>query len=289
MNPPDLEDDQAKLTHIADEMFRLVGGKETFVGRLPGIIAEAVEYVIDPIRTARTTVAELDNVEKTFIGLKVEHFLRDFIGVPKGIRDLRLAGQDVDVKNTVRSNWMIPPETFRNTEPCILVRVATERGNCSLGIIVAREEYLNKPNRDGKRGIKKEAFDRILWILRDAPLPESRFAGLDMERFRQLREMNGGSKRAAQFFRENEAMVIHRSVLEGLLHDQKDYMKRLRGNGGARDILFKEKICLLSGYYHSKIIRHLGLPNCNSDEFISKKCSPPEWESVLDSNYRESI
>ncbi len=256
MNGGSAEGDEAKLGALAAELFRLVGGKEVFIDRFPEIISDAVDYVIDPVRTARTKVSELDNVEKTFIGLKVEHFLRDFIGVPKGLRDLRLADEDVDVKNTVRNNWMIPPETFRNSEPCILVMVATEERQCSLGIIIAREDYLNKPNRDGKRSIRKQSFENIHWIFKDRPLPESRYQGIDMRRFQELRSLKGGSKRAAQFFRENLQKAVHRGVLQGLLYDQKDYMKRVRGNGGARDLLYKERTVILCGYMqtHSLLI-----------------------------------
>ncbi|WP_150523953.1 NaeI family type II restriction endonuclease [Roseibium sediminis] len=278
--------DSEQLEFLAEELYRLVGGQKIFVERFPEIISDAVEYVIDPVRTARTKVSELDNVEKTFIGLKVEHFLRDFIGVPKGLRDLRLAGQDVDVKNTVRNNWMIPPETFRNSEPCILVMVATEQRNCSLGIIVAREEYLNKPNRDGKRSIRSSSFENIYWIFKDRPLPESRYEGIDMLRFRQLRtDIQGGSRRAAQFFRENLGKVIHRSVLQGLLYDQKDYMKRIRGNGGARDILLEERTVILSGYFHSSLIDQFKLEFCSRDEFISHNCDSEEWNHIMLSDY----
>ena len=285
MTDDGIEGDYAKLERLASELYRLVGGKDVFVTRFPEIISDAVDYVVDPVRTARTTVAELDNVEKTFIGLKVEHFLRDFIGVPKGLRDLRLADEDVDVKNTVRNNWMIPPETFRNAEPCILVMVATEDHKCSLGIIIAREGYLNKPNRDGKRSIKSTSFDQIYWIFRNANLPESRYAGIDMLRFRELRNMSGGSKRVAQFFRENLDKVIHRTVLQGVLFDQKDYMKRVRGNGGARDLLINERTCIFSGYYHTAIIDELGLPVCGRDEFVAHKCTDAEWAIVLNSHY----
>ena len=278
--------DQERLQSLALELYRLVGGRDVFISKFPELISDAVDYVIDPVRTARTKISELDNVEKTFIGLKVEHFLRDFIGVPKGLRDLELAGQDVDVKNTVRNNWMIPPETFRNSEPCILVMVATNERLCSLGIIIAREEYLNRPNRDGKRTIKKASFDNIYWIFRDRPLPESRYEGVNMKRFRELRSsVKGGSKRVAQFFRENQGICIHRSVLQGLLFDQKDYMKRVRGNGGARDILFEEQMVILSGYYHSGLISDFGLPACGRDEFISYNCTAGEWIRVLSSDY----
>lgn len=71
-----------------------------------------------------------------------------------GLRDLVIDGQDVDVKNTVRSTWTIPPETYRNEEPCILIRSNGASLKCWLGVIFARDAYLTAvTNRDGKRSI----------------------------------------------------------------------------------------------------------------------------------------
>ena len=151
------------------------GGEKALAAALPTLIADAVDFVVDPVRTARTLISDLDNVEKTFIGLKIEHFLRDFLDFPKGIRDLRIGDVDVDVKTTVRKTWMIPPETFRNSEPCLLILTATEKRFCSMGLILARDEYLNRPNRDGKRSVKSSAFSDILWLVERQPLPESRW------------------------------------------------------------------------------------------------------------------
>lgn len=176
---------------------------------------------------------------------------------------------DVDVKNTVRSTWMIPPETFSNQEPCVLVMVATEKHECSLGVFVARADYLNAPNRDGKRSVSAHAFQNIWWLLQNENLPQSRFSGIDMARFRELRTVGGGTRRAAQFFRENLGRAIHRNVVLGLLHDQLDPMKRLWGNGGARYILAAEGIALLSGAYDSSVISRFDLPVCSRDEFIA--------------------
>ncbi len=89
-----------------------------------------------------------------------------------------------------------------------------------------------------------------------------------MSRFRQLREIKGGKKRAAQFFRENIGKKVNRKVLQSLLHDQKDYMKRIRGNGGARDELRKERIEILTGVYDSKKAMRRGI-TLEADEVIS--------------------
>ncbi len=41
-------------------------------------------------------------------------------------------------------------------------------------------------------------------------------------------------------------------MVQALLHDHLDFMKRLRKNGGARDELTKEGVELLSGVYDAK-------------------------------------
>lgn len=277
--------DYQKLLQIRNAILERSGGEERLLSSLPAIIADAVDYVVDPVRTARTLISELDNVEKTYIGLKVEHFLRDFLDVPKGIRDLRIGDTDIDVKNTVRQTWMIPPETFRNEEPCLLILTATEKRYCSMGLLIAREQYLNKPNRDGKRSVKTSSFSDILWLVNRQPLPESRWKAIDMARFRELRKLKGGSKRAAAFFRENLGKIVHRTIVEGLLFDQKDYMKRIRGNQGARDILRAENIAILSGAYRSDPIARLGYPPCSREEFIAVKYNEAGRRLLEDSGY----
>lgn len=266
---PDDHPDAPTLRVIRDAILSRVGGAEALRLALPGLIAEAVEFVIDPVRTARTKVAELDNVEKTFIGLKIEHFFRDYLDLPKGIRDLRIDGFDLDIKNTVGATWMIPLESYSSGEPCLLIASAAGGGTCGLGLMLARGAYLTKPNRDKKRGVSAAGRANILWLVERAPLPASRWGGIDMARFRELRKMRGGAKRAAAFFRENPGMRMHRSIVQALLFDQHDYMKRLRGNCGARDVLKPEGIMLLSGKYDSRQIAALGLARLDGDEFIA--------------------
>lgn len=258
-----------------------VGGAERLRAELPQILQGAIDFVIDPVRTGRTTIAELDNVEKTFIGLKVEHFFRDFIDVPKGVRDLRIDGMDVDIKNTVGVTWMIPPETYRAQEPCILFAIATERGCCSLGVIVAKTEYLSQPNRDSKRGVTAFGRSNILWLLRDEPLPASQWAGINMARFREMRSIQPGAARAAAFFRENLRKTVHRSVIRSLLYDQEDYMKRLRENGGARDLLRPEGIALISGTFGALAVLDLGFTALQSDEWLAVKPITADEDEIL--------
>jgi hypothetical protein len=269
--------DYSELKRLCTSLFVSAGGAEQLTSALPQILQDAIDFVIDPVRTARNSVAELDSVEKTFIGLKVEHFLRDFLNVPSGVRDLVIDGTDVDVKNTVSSTWTIPPETYRSEEPCLLIAIADAEKRFWLGLIIAKPSYLTKAgNRDSKRSVSAEGLRNIFWIVAGASLPPSRFQNIDLKRFRELRMIRGGSKRAAQFFRENLGKAVDRVVLQTLLHDQLDYMKRLRGNGGARDILKKDAIILLSSTFDKAKLEELGLVTASNEFWVAvskSKCN----------------
>ena len=259
------------LSKIRDGIFAKTGGPQRLAEHLPKLLKDAVDFVLDPVRTGRTDLDELDKVEKTFIGLKIEHYLREWLGVPKGLkRDLQIDGEEVDIKNTIGTTWMIPPETYRTEEPCLLIASAKFDGRCWLGIVIARDAYLTdkKGNRDAKRQISAEGKKNILWLVEDVPYPESTWAGLNMKRFIELRKISGGKKRVAQFFRENIGRKIHRTVIESLLFDQRDFMKRVRGNGGARDDLKKEGITILSGVYDAKDAKRRRIV-LQRDEFVA--------------------
>lgn len=268
----DTHPDYPVLSMLRDEVAARVGGLPALQTGFPNIVRDAVDFVLDPVRTARTRVVELDNVEKTFIGLKLEHFVRDMLDVPKGLRDLVIGGLDVDIKNTVGNNWSIPQETYRDSEPCLLMAVNDSHFTCSLGLILAKLEYLHggKGNRDTKRGVSKAGFQNIMWLVHNSPFPPSRFSGIDMDRFRELRAVQPANERVAQFWRENLGRIVHRDVMQTLLYDQYDYMKRLRRNGGAPDTLTHEGIAILIGTYLKarNLAAALGYPNLRGDEVL---------------------
>ena len=273
--------DYELLAEIAEEIAARLGSRP--VDAFADAMMEAIEFVLDPIRTGRTSITELDNVEKTFIGLKIEHYIRDLLDAPKGVRDLELLGHDVDIKNTVSRSWswMIPPETFRGEEPVILLAADEEARQSWMGLMLARSEYLGAPNRDGKRGILSSAYANILWLAHGVAWPRSRWEGLDMARFRELRKVKIGKDRAAHFFSENQRRITHRSVLVALLFDQKDPMKRLRANGGAPDVLRPNGIALLSGRYNAPLARRLGF-DLGPEDFVSLRPDADERAQMHD-------
>lgn len=237
--------DHAILSPIADFFARPNADDLVLADEIGQIVQEALNAVIDPVNTGRTQVGELDNVEKTYIGLKVEHFIRAFLRVPKATRDLLVDGVDVDVKNTVTGQWMIPQETYTTHGVCLLCTIEPKRRTCSLGLLVCRLDYLNAPNHDGKRGVSAAGKSNIWWLAKHSPLPEDIWANIDLIVFNSLRGKKNGSKRAADFFRAHLDLEVDRSVIRSLLDGQQDYMKRLRENGGARDLLHREGIELV--------------------------------------------
>lgn len=277
--------DYAILSPLRDEIARRAGGLGALESRFPELVRDAVDFVLDPVRTARTRLAELDNVEKTFIGLKLEHFVRDMLDVPKRLRDLEINGVDVDIKNTVNENWSIPQETYSRSEPCLLMAVDESVHKCFLGLIIARPEYLHggKGNRDTKKGVSATGFENILWIVNGASFRQSLFIGLDMDRFRELRKALSGNERVSQFFRENLRRVVHRDVMQALLFDQYDYMKRLRRNGGAPDTLQFEKTAILIGTYRAdrEAASNLGFPDLRRDEIVGIQAMSGHDENVM--------
>lgn len=88
---------------------------------------------------------------------------------------------------------------------------------------------------------------------------------------------SGASKRLAALFEERQGVPISRWQVEQVAN-QLDYMKRLRRNGGARDILDSKGIALLWGGGDTYVIGQLGLGPIAADEFISYK---PENEEEL--------
>jgi hypothetical protein len=268
------------LDRIRNALLAQTGGPERLAGRFPELIREAIDFVLDPVRTARTRMHELDSIEKTFVGLKIEHFVRDMLDVPKGLRDLVIDGVDVDIKNTIGGTWMIPPETYRTEDVCLLVASEETTHRCWLGVLIARGAYLNAPNRDEKRSVSSGAFQHILWLVEGSPYPQSHWANIDMDRFREIKKVRGGKNRAVVFFSENLRIPIHRIVVQSLLL-QHDYMKRLRANGGARDVLQRRGIALLSGIYDAFLIHELGLAPVGREETIAVAPKDANEEALM--------
>jgi len=271
--------DQKIINDIERAILKNVGGMAGLEENFPKLIRRAIDEVIDTPRTGRLMLEQIEKTEKTYIGTKVEILFRSFIRFPKGILDLNVDGVDVDIKNTVTGNWMIPNEAVG--KPCILIEADEDKAVCWLGIIVAHMESLTKgANRDQKRSISKEGRQNIRWLLEKYPYPANFWRGFEPKKAWKIFQHEHANARLEHLFRESLGRPIPRAVIEGVAQ-QKDYMKRLRKNGGARDILASEKIAILSGAYDKDLISRLGLPACGKDEFISFWARTKEDQKIL--------
>jgi hypothetical protein len=261
--------DHNLLIALADEITNRAGGDEALAAKFSGIMRQCIDDVIMTPKTGRRSYDELEKTEKTYIGTRVEIELRAMLKLPKGKLDTVILEQDVDIKNTMGSNWMIPTEAIDN--PCILVAADEVRATCYLGLFVARPEYLTRgQNKDSKKSVSALGFANILWLLLDHPYPPNFWRTVPPEVIERIFAGQSGNQRMANLFRELQREPITRDVVEAVARQQ-DFMRRIRSDNGrgTRDVLAREGILLLSGHYDAPLIAALGLPTCSGSEFVS--------------------
>jgi hypothetical protein len=88
------------------------------------------------------------------------------------------------------------------------------------------------------------------------------------------------SKALANHFEQNQGIPISRSAIEAIAQ-QLDPMKRLRRNGGARDILHKKSIALLWGKGDRALIAQLNLGPVSASEFIAYTPKNPSEVALI--------
>lgn len=257
------------------------GGLEQFSAKFPRLLRQAIDEVIDSARSGRFTIDELASTEKTYLGTKIEILLRNYLHVPLGKKmDLLIDGIEVDVKNTIGSTWMIPLEAYGH--PCILVSEVESTALCSFGIVVITDRVLREgANRDKKKSLTAKAVENdVHWILRQHPYPVNFWLTLNHEDRTAIITPRGGTVRVKELFKRHLRTPISRTLIEALAQ-QKDPMRRLRKNGGARDPLEIDGIVVLSGAYCKSLIQRLGLPRCSRDEFVAIKPVSTEERRLL--------
>ncbi|OHC44463.1 MAG: hypothetical protein A2092_07975 [Rhodobacteraceae bacterium GWE1_64_9] len=267
--------DHPLLTILAQDITRRAGGPAALAEKLPLMLRDCVDAVIQTPKTGRRCYDELEKTEKTYIGTRVEIDLRAMLRLPKGKLDTRILGHDVDIKHTMGGNWMIPTEAV--DQPCLLVAADEDRARCYLGLIVARPAYLTAgQNKDAKKSLSAEGFAHILWLICDAPCPPNFWRTVPPDAVERIFAGTTGNARIMALFREVQGRPITRDVIDATAQ-QKDFMRRLRadGGGGTRDRLAQEGILLLNGHYDGPQIAALGLPACAASEFISIRMDAP--------------
>lgn len=261
-------DDDSLLKYLADALRRSVDDPDGVEGVTAQLIRRAIDEVIDAPRTRRFVLDECEKTEKTYLGTKIEILFRDAIGQPKGASlDLDLGGVDTDIKHSIGTTWMIPKEAVGR--PCVLITENENTARFGLGLVVCRPENLTSGgNRDAKLQVSAVGRANILWLAKDMPYPRNIWQGFDPKLMSLITSHRGGAQRVAELFRHLQRTPIPRSAIPAIA-SQLDPLKRVRANGGARDILQSEGIAILWGQNDRELISALGFGPILSDEFIS--------------------
>ncbi|MFE2597884.1 NaeI family type II restriction endonuclease [Streptomyces sp. NPDC059396] len=243
--------------------------------RFSTVLRDTIDQLLNGEVTGRFDWKTLYKTEKTHAGTLVEiNLQREFKFSDGADMDYQIADVDVDCKYSQQfGGWMIPPEAIGHI--CLLVWADDYKSCWSAGLLRIKREWLNGGNnRDLKLTIKSEHRKNIHWLWRDAELPENvllHMAGADRE---AVFAFQSGQARLNELFRRVQRRRIGRNVVRTVAQ-QKDYMKRVRGNGGSRSDLQNEGIIILGDYAsHRKIAAQLGLPIPREGEFVSSRVVP---------------
>jgi hypothetical protein len=273
--------DYAALVSLEADLMKAVGGQDRFEEKLRSFFRSAIDEVIDTARTGRHFFYQLEKTEKTYLGTKFEILLRDWLHVPRGMRlDLLIGDREVDVKSTTGggSGWMIPPEAI--DQFCVLLRVNEASAQCAFGIVRARADYLRgSQNRDAKTSFSAAGTANIWWLVSEFDYTPNFWARIDEALRQQIMAAGKGAKRLATLFEHCQGTPVSR-VQVAAIAAQDDYMKRIRRNGGARDILAPKGIAILYSETDRDLMIKLGV-KFGYREFVSFRPTNPDQESLL--------
>ncbi|MEV5983475.1 NaeI family type II restriction endonuclease [Streptomyces sp. NPDC052051] len=250
--------------------------------RFARVLRDTIDQLLDGEHTGRFDWNDLHKTEKTHAGTLVEiNLLREFGFASGDDLDYLIEGIEVDCKFSQKLyGWMIPPEAL--DEICLVVWADDHRGLWSAGLLRANRAKLTisgtatkKGNRDGKFRLTKQHHSLVSWLWHESSLEENLLLHIDKETQNAILSAGSGSMRSPgqakvnELFRRVQGRRVSRTVI-CTLAQQKDPMKRVRYNGGARDRLRSEGILVCGDYpNHQAVAEQLGLPVPQEGENVS--------------------
>ncbi|MFF4124212.1 NaeI family type II restriction endonuclease [Microbispora rosea] len=268
----DLSASDAKPDSEIEAVLAHLLGEDPTGARMAAAIRRTFDMLLDGQHTGRFRWEQLHKTEKTHCGTLVEiNLQREFNFLDGQILDYAIAGVEVDCKYSQKlADWMIPPEAIGRL--LLGLWASDQAGRWSAGLVRADEENLTPAeNRDAKRRLSSHGRKAIRWIFKDAPLQENVLLRLPQEDIDAIFGLSSGQKRINELFRRAQGRRISRSAVATVAM-QEDYMKRVRGNGGARTALRNEGIVIFGQYTnHVQAAEELGLPTPGPGEFVSAR------------------
>lgn len=244
---------------------------DTDGSRFGSVLRATFDQLYDGGRTGRYRWDQLFKTEKTHFGTLVEINLQREFEFADGVKlDYCIAGYEVDAKYSQSMwQWMLPPEAVG--ELCLVVTASDERSVFSVGVVRALAEYLNLgANRDAKKTLRADRRDAVVWLHRDGALPPNVLLHLPPDDVSAVFAPRSGQQRVNELFRRAVGQRVNRAAVETVAQ-QRDPMKRVRGNRGARQYLAAEGMAIFGGDYRwgREAARKLGLPVPRESEFVS--------------------
>ncbi|MYW91859.1 restriction endonuclease [Amycolatopsis rubida] len=243
--------------------------------RFAGAIRRSIDMLLDGQNTGRYRWDQLHKTEKTHAGTLIEiNIQREFDFAGGESMDYAIGGVDVDCKFSQRNGaWMIPPEARDHL--LLVVWASDQESRWCAGLVRAKPEHLRiAQNRDGKSTLNTYGKGQIRWLFRDAPLKENMLLRLTEAEINEVFGSSSGQQRVNALFRLAVGKRVSRNVVATVAM-QYDYMKRVRGNGGARSFLKSAGIVILGDYAkHVSIARNLNIAEPGEGEFVSARLRP---------------
>jgi Restriction endonuclease NaeI len=273
---PDGSDDD--LDVVAAELHR----SDPVGDRVATVLRDTLDQLYDGQHTGRWSYDQLHKTEKTYMGTLVEINLHRTFGFADGdVTDYRIAGIEVDCKYSMSyGGWELPPEAIGHI--CLLITANDSASTWSGGLVRVHESYLRAgSNRDAKRQLTAASRANIRPLWPDhGHLAENLFLHIDpvsRESILGAKASHGtqhGQAKTNQLFRTIQRRIIRRAEL-ATVAQQDDFMKRARGNGGARTQLRPEGIVVLGHQDNDPLVAAaLGLPVPRKGEFVSARVVP---------------
>ncbi|MEE1929776.1 NaeI family type II restriction endonuclease [Streptomyces sp. TRM 70351] len=238
--------------------------------RFGAVLRDTIDQLLNGEVTGRYDWKTLYKTEKTHAGTLVEiNVQREFGFADGALMDYRIAGVEVDCKYSQQfGGWMIPPEAVGHV--CLLLWADDYKSRWSAGLLRIRREWLNHGNnRDLKLTVKAAHRSEIRWLWKDSELPQNVLLHMDPGDRSAVFAPSSGQARVNELFRRAQNRRIGRNVVRTVAQ-QKDYMKRVRGNGGARTALRQEGILIFGDYAsHRDAAAALNIAVPREGEFVS--------------------
>ncbi|MCP2249082.1 type-2 restriction enzyme NaeI [Lentzea aerocolonigenes] len=251
--------------------------------RTAGVLRDTLDQLYDGQRTGRWNFDQLHKTEKTHMGTLVEINLHREFQFGDGFEtDYEIAGVQVDCKFSMSQGaWMLPPESIGHI--CLVIWASDQQCAWTAGLVKVIPQFLGTANRDLKRRLTPEGRAQVVKLWPDhGKLQENLLLHIPGDVRDQIfsakssRGNQHGQARVNELFRRVHGRLIGRAVI-ATVAQQDDFMKRVRGSGGARSILRPEGIIILGHQDNDpKVANDLGLPVPRKGQVVAARVVPAD-------------